>query len=82
MRQDIEGFTDRDLLIEVYTIVKDLQVDFTKLHHQIHGNGQPGIKDRLAKVEERTSPTKVIGISGALGASIAAVFAEIVKRLS
>jgi hypothetical protein len=80
LHRRIEGFTDRDLLIEIYSNMGNLENAVHDLHKQIHGNGQPGLKDKVSKLEERTSPTKIVGISGALGAGVAALFAEILRR--
>lgn len=83
IQKDIEGFSDRDLLIEVYTVVKDLKDDISALNKQVHGNGQPGIKDRLAKLEERTSPGyKVGGAGGAIGAAIALVITKLIEKMT
>lgn len=82
IQRDIEGFSDRDLLVEVYTVVRELKGDFDKLHEQIHGNGQPGIKDRLAKVEERTSPARVGAATGTLGAIFIAIITKILEKMT
>lgn len=83
LRHKIDGFTDRDLLIEVYTMMENMQEHVSHLHQQVHGNGQPGLKDRVSKLEERTTPTvKVAGISGLIGAFAVAFADQIFKKFS
>ena len=78
IRRNIDGFTDRDLLIEIYTRVENMGEHIEHLDKQIHGNGQAGLKDRVSKLEERTRPdAKLLAGSGVVGAVAVAIFDKI-----
>ena len=63
---DATEMTDRELLMVIYTRVEDM-------HDDLNGNGQPGLKERLDKVEtrveERTTKSTLIG-AGSIGAML------------
>lgn len=77
--KEIEGFTERDLLIEVYTKLELLCDELVHLREQVHGNGQ--LKDRVSKLEERTSPTKAGSVGGAIAAALAIVIIKILEKI-
>lgn len=72
LRDKIEGFTDRDLLIEIYTRVENMGEHIDHLDKQIHGNGQAGLKDRVAKLEEIAAGNRKL-ILGALAVTVASI---------
>lgn len=72
MIQDLDGFTERDMLIEILTKMEEMKESITTLSKEVHGNGQPGIKDRLAKVEEAVATHKKL-VFGALGIALASI---------
>lgn len=57
---DISSTPDRELLIQVLTTLQTMEEELVEIKHTLHGNGQPGVKDRLAKLEESASTTRKI----------------------
>lgn len=64
-----DGMSDREVLISIHTELKFMSANLETLWAQIHGNGQPGIKDRLARLEEKSESHKKLlwGMSGVIG---------------
>lgn len=81
LRRSIDGFTDRDLLIEIYTRVENMHDQIDHLDKQIHGNGQPGLNHRVSKLEERTTPnTKVLSVTGGLAAAASVLITKLIEK--
>ena len=80
---DLHDLTDRDLLVMLITKLDDHteqdRQNFEELKHMITGNGQPGLLDRVAKLEGATPKRDAAKYGGIVGA-IATTLALLIER--
>lgn len=58
---DARNLTDRELLLRTYDRTE-------QIHYAVFGNGQPGLADRVTRLEERAGPSKS-GMAGLLASA-------------
>lgn len=71
-----------DVLTRVDERTKAIADDVAELKYAIHGNGTPGLKDRMTRLEERSAPNRMQLMkenSGLLALAVA--LAHVIERL-